>query len=272
MDRRELENGMNENEILDAESRKVAGLLSTLRRAEAPANFEFGLKAKMAVASDVVPRASLIPFARVAAPLTLTLVVVGFVIFYGVLPGDDVPIADVPAPPVVEVAQQGPDALPPAPSDQQVSGPREAEDEDIATTAKNEPRAAERRTNGRVSTVIAERRSKPLSADREPAGGSRDSTLGTANVINAPVKRGEIPIRDVLTRLGINAEFVDGGWKVRSATANGRADRSGVRADDVLEALDGKILAEDTIFPSKLEPKKLQVRRDGKSLDLSFQD
>jgi hypothetical protein len=45
MDQMGSQNGMDELEVLDSDSQKVAAMLSALPRVEAPANFEFRVNA-----------------------------------------------------------------------------------------------------------------------------------------------------------------------------------------------------------------------------------
>jgi hypothetical protein len=54
MDRNEIENGVNKLESLGGDDRVIADLLSALPRVEAPANFEFGVNAKIAAGQPQV--------------------------------------------------------------------------------------------------------------------------------------------------------------------------------------------------------------------------
>ena len=80
MDPRELEKEAFEN----GDERKVAEMLGSLKRVEAPANFEFGVRARIAAGAPQT-RSSLIPFVKLAAPIALVLLVGAFVLFYGSL-------------------------------------------------------------------------------------------------------------------------------------------------------------------------------------------
>ena len=76
------------NELEARETDDVSNLLGALPRVEAPANFEFGVKARIA-AGNRSPQASLVPFLKVAAPLSFVLLLAAFVIFYGIVPTND---------------------------------------------------------------------------------------------------------------------------------------------------------------------------------------
>src|SRR5688572_30074814 len=145
MDLKNLENGMNEREALDNDSRKVVEMLSALPRVEAPANFEFGVKAKIA-AGNSVSRSGLFSLLKVAAPLSLVLLIGAFVVYYGTLPGDESvakvnDIAPVQTSPIAnDVQAPAREAMSEAPP--QVSGPRVAENDEpeVATVSPDSKR------------------------------------------------------------------------------------------------------------------------------------
>jgi C-terminal processing protease CtpA/Prc len=68
--------------------------------------------------------------------------------------------------------------------------------------------------------------------------------------------------------LGIHAEFVDTGWKVRSLMVNSIASRAKVRLGDIVEAIDGQQLKGDSTPRGSVTV--LTVLRDGKSIDLNL--
>jgi len=75
-------------------------------------------------------------------------------------------------------------------------------------------------------------------------------------------------VRNVLEILGIAADFSDEGWKVRSVVENGVASRAGIRAGDVIEAIDGQTIKGDTL--RRGSAKTFTVRRDGKQISLNL--
>jgi len=265
MNQRESENGIDERDAFDNESSKVAALLSALPRVEAPANFEFLVKAR--IAEGAAPRASLVPFLKLAAPLSLVLVVALFLIFYsGRVPqDDDVSVREAtPSAPIVEVAPAEP---------MTVSGPRISDP--IAVSPERVSSEPER--SGPV------RRTTNSAPANRSHGGSVDRTLESANMImppgfesvnprnrnsNANIGGTGVPVRDVLDTLGVSGDFLNGGWKVRSAAPNSLAQRAGVRSGDVIEAIDGQPLMESTTFKGQFSPKTLRVRRNDNTLTL----
>ncbi len=75
-----------------------------------------------------------------------------------------------------------------------------------------------------------------------------------------------IPVSGVLSDLGIEASAESGKWVVRSIRANSLADRSGLLAGDVIEAIDEKPVAPDTVFVKSAEGKAITVTRKGSRL------
>jgi hypothetical protein len=280
MDLTNLENGMNEREALDNDTRKVVQLLSALPRVEAPGDFEFGVKAKIA-AGNSRSRSGLFSFLKVAAPLSLILVIGAFVMYYGTLPGNEsvATVNEVPAaqhtaadnhvqPPVGEVTREAP---------AQVSGPRVAEND--------EPQVAAVSSDSRRTTSV--RRSDR--SERAPARqGSFDISVSPGNVITAPGFESDlgrnsndnsgsagvsgVTVREVFEILGMKGDFVDGGWRVSSTSENSIAARSGIRSNDIIESVDGRTLSASTKLKGNFEGKSVSVRREGKQLRLDLKN
>lgn len=262
MDQKEFESRGREVEYLDEDGEKVAALLRSLPRVQAPANFDFHLNARIARGQS--PRATLIPFFKIAAPLGLVLLVTVAFLFYGSMPSNT-DVAAVEAP----VADSRSSASPPqTESFAPQPAPPVAQNPDPvvtqAPTAKSNP----------LRTIPASTRrpvdQRPIAPPRD---GSVDLTQKTANVINPPGTdprtAADISVREVLQMLGVTAEFSDGGWKVQSAAENSVAQRSGIKSNDVIEAVDGKPLTGTTNVKGDFG-KVLRVRRDGKKIDVTL--
>jgi len=251
---------MNQQNGLDTENGEVAVLLRKLPRVEAPGDFDFGVKARIAAANSK-PNTSFLPFLKVAAPLSLLLVVGAFVILYGTLPGDTSvgSVAEVSAPQDEQISLK-PEPATVQPIANPVSTPQVdgRSGEQVAVAISNPTR--------RTGPIRRANRAQPISV-RE--GGSIDSALRPARVIPAP---SDVPVREILERLGMKAEFIDGGWKVRSTTDNSIATRSGVRSDDVIEAIDGRAITEATTLKGGVDGKSLNVRREGKQVKLDLKN
>lgn len=268
MNEREVKNGFSTHDALDGGD--VAAMLNALPRVEAPENFEFRVKAR--IAQGAAPRTTLFPFLRVAAPLTLVLLIGAFVVFYGLLPER----TEVPA--VVATAEREPinvrpQSEVPVPPTQTVSGPQIEQSHeaipDESYVAAGKPTAV--------------RRTAAPEIVKPSQGGSRDFSLNSVKPKlppgfesvepkslngNANSSAANVPLLNVLGILGITADFANGGWKVRSVVENSVAARAGVRAADVIEAIDGQMIKGDSLVRG--DAKTFTVRRDGKQMNLSM--
>ena len=271
MDRTELEKEISETDVLDADSSRIAALLRAMPRVEAPGNFEFGVKAKIAAAG----RRSgwnLFPFLKVAAPLSLVLLVVASVMFYGSLPteGDSPTVADTVRidRPVQRPAEPPVQEKPEDPAPRQVDQGGHVQRVSAATN-----RTAPVRKTTRVQSYAPRKE------------GSVDLAVEAANVILPPgfesnlgrnpnanaggVNDGAgIPIAEILQTLGLKAKFVSGGWIVQSITQNSVGDRSGVKVNDVIEALGDQVLGAGTTLKGGFGGKAVRIRRDGKQITI----
>lgn len=264
MNHRDLENGMEE------QGKDVSELLGALPRVEAPANFEFGVKAR--IASGVKPRSPIFPFLKVAAPLTFVLLVGALVIFYGMLPGNEGEVvgADLP------VSQN-------IPTEREQARTADAQDKDSKEPSLNAVPASEDLEDALVATSSSQtpknttvRRVPNSASRRENEPGSKDFGLQDATIIQPPgIGTGqdtEVAVRDLLEMLGMKVASIRGGWKVVSTTSNSLAAKSGVLANDVVESIDGQTIAGKDKLSGKVEGKALTVRRDGKAIRLELKN
>ncbi len=273
MDQREFKNGLSEFEAPDADGGDVAKLLRALPRVDAPGNFMFRVKAR--IADGAAPQARLIPFLKLAAPLAIVLLVGAFVVFYNGLPSPN----DIPG--VIDTART------------ELTAPQSSADvTPLPSTTISRPQMNESLASQpeRVSVTTertgpVRRASNPL-RDNRSRGGSIDSTLGSANTILPPgfqsvdprksdiaaanAGGADIAVRDVLQMLGVSADGDADGWRVRSAATNSMAQLAGVRVGDVIEAINGTPLKPNTTFKGGISVRTLRVLRDGKQVNLSL--
>ncbi len=272
MDQREINNGIGKFDELDADGGDVAELLRALPRVDAPGNFVFRVKARIAEGSS--PQGRLLQFLKLGAPLAGVLLVGTFVVFYNGLP------SPVEIPSVIDTART--DLIAPQ-SSVDVTPPPSAT---ISRPQMNDPIASqpERVSVTTERTGPVRRASNPV-RDNRSRGGSIDSTLGSANTILPPGFRldprnrdtassnmgvADVAVRDVLELLGMSAEFDGDGWRVRSAATNSMAQLAGVRVGDVIEAINGTPLEPNTTFKGGISVRSLRVLRDGKQVNLSL--
>ncbi len=247
-----------EEKIEEFENDPVSRLLGGLKRVDAPGDFDFRVKARIASGRPVDRSTSWFPAAaRFAVPLGLLLLIGGYFGFNGLYPAVDV---DSPAVAEMKVAGIVPalpvsSDLPPALPANNVLPDRTSE-KAPETVAKNEPAPKEKRI-GRTEPVL-----------RPPGGYSKDISLG---ISDKPLERvTRISARIVLSQIGINASYSGSSWKVGSVKQNSRAERSGVKSGDVIEAVDGQNLTEKTTFENKSSSKSIRILRDGKSMQIDL--
>ena len=269
MDQMGSQNGMDELEVIDADTQKVIAMVGALPRVEAPSNFEFRVKAGIAKGSP--SRFAFLPVLKTAAPLALILVVVGFgLLYYQTQTPTGTQIN-----PINNIAEvSAPVSAPPRSSD-----PAPAEQPSVVTAP---PRETTPSRADRVSVPVTHR-STSSSSTNANQGGSVDRILHKGNVIMPPgtesvnpqnlnantagTPSASLPVREVLGMFGVEGDFADGGWKVRSVKDNSLGSRAKIAAGDVIELIDGQAVKNETKL--KGGAKAFTVRRDGKLITLS---
>ena len=259
---------------MTADDEQIAALLGGLNRVNAPADFDFRVKAGIARGTATSSGGFRLRrgFAYAAAIALLVVVGVPMAIFYanrsnGVestnLAGntqDAVAVHPVEAPPANGT---GPN---------EVSGDRIAtirEDKTVVTNANktaNSPDAiaAPRKTRGGSYVEASREGNRRLPKGLDP--NARTPTKPEDFAMNAPISA-----KDVLSTLGVNAKFDGSAWTVEAVSENSVAARAGLRPGDMIEAIDDQALSADTEFKGKVSGKTIRIVRAGKplSIDLS---
>ncbi len=261
---------------------KIRQLLGELKRFDAPPNFDFGLRRKIAAHQpETVKKSRLLPVLRLALPLSLLILFAAFVGFDLFLSPQ---IGDVPA-----VAEN---ILPPPPKNSVV-----AENAPVNTASPNVLQIPNFRETAAQITVPNPKAAKPISPatgksekpslakdSEEDFSGTRDSALTSSRTIlpkglnqNQKPAAAEnvlnnkpITVRQILSQLGIEADFAEDNWKVRSVKEHSLAERSGVKNGDLLEAIDDRELDSETVFTQSYSGKTIHLTRDGKKIALNL--
>lgn len=264
-----------ESERLSADEQKIAQMLGGLRRVEAPGDFEFRVKARIAkgAPSESGP-APLFGKFKYFAPLALAMIVAGFIGFSDLMSprvNNETTLANAPRAASPSANDQSENFVSTAPA--VVPGPAAAasvparqDREEIASAGHN------RKSNRRPSAI-----------SENTGGGSKTSTGRSVKVLinprgmdptplNTSQKPSEVEgtpktsVRELLSLLGVDAEPAANGWMVKSSKSNGAAERSGVKAGDVIEAIDDRQIDANSVFTGNFGVKSLKVLREGKSL------
>ena len=263
-------------ELPGSDEQKVSRLLSSLKRVEAPKDFDFHLKARIAKGRpSEVRTGSLFPILKFAAPLVLFLVGGAGIMFIGFSETGVGPMAVAPP------AGQEPGPTAPTATGSEVPRPPETAAPPSNTLVAGSP--AETGVPFRDNTPI---RRDPLPGVRprnEPSpDGSRDLTGGNSRVSNeisvansnsqkianldSTVKTDTVG--DALKTMGIDVELDGNTWAVKNVSAGSIGGGMGVKPGDRIEAIDGKTVDGNTTFKGKFSARSISVRRDGNLIDL----
>lgn len=253
------ENGKNIGggaEYASPDERKIAGMLSSLKRVEAPKDFDFHLKARIANArpADVQP-GSLLPILKYALPLALFLFAGAGIMLYssfnGGLNQDTVQVPGQTAPVAIQATTPAPDA-----KSSVNNTAAHAQDQQIGVRAPQRVSNPSNRVTG--SQLTANTRTPGHGRSRDftpsssvPPGNSAVRALGISGDPITPVKR--IKAAEALKLIGIEADFVNNGWTVKSVKSNEIAGQLGVKPGDQLKAVDGNPIDDKTEFKNEVK-------------------
>lgn len=254
-----------------ADSELVSHLLQSLRRVEAPGDFEFRVKARVANAdaSDYRPKAFL-PFLRYAMPLGLVLFVGALYALSGLYNPDrqDVPVvAESAVSPSLPAAEAEP--APAVVAKTEIADELPGSPEPVNQSAPE--KIAVRRVKNGQANPVKRRETQPV-----PVGGSVD--MAVKGVPKTILPRGldpdelEVSASGFLTAIGIDAEFGQGGWKVKNVKADSPAERAGIKTGDVVEAIDDRRIDDKTVFKGNFGAKSLKVLRENKQVTLNLKN
>lgn len=272
-----------ETEILSRDDAKVRQMLGDLARVDAPKDFDFRLKARIAnhKPQDFQPR--VFPFLRYAAPLGLAIIILAVIVVNGLYSTDNnsVLVVDNTVPNLVG----------------NVSLPETSQPKEQFIAASNSPATNVETANFDkqealvfpANTELTEQSKKPKIQNRNfenNGGGSKDFALTPKEAILPPGLnpdqkveipkdflnvKSETPVKDILSLIGIEASFSNNQWKVEAVKQNSRAERSGVKANDVIEAIDDNKISTETISTKNING-KLTVVRGGERLEIKLQN
>jgi hypothetical protein len=103
---------------------------------------------------------------------------------------------------------------------------------------------------------------KPL----QPKGLNASSANTTINQTDTVFE-----IENLLDDLGVEAIAENGKLKVKSVKKNSLAERSGVKTDDVIDAVDNQKIAPKEIRKKAFDAKSISITREGKTIELKLQ-
>ncbi len=261
---------IKEPDFTDLGEEKISQLLFSLPRVEAPGDFGFRVKARIADGRPAQSSAIWLPTAvKAAVPLGLAVFVGGYFALTSsyFTNGPAAPQASVEtARPVSVPIQEQPivaQAQPPLVLDKVSDEPKTSSDSlrrretAVKTSAIKRPVSRKTASDSNVSGSYVEAASdaRNLSPGADPASKPETVVKGT-------------PAGEILTRIGVNALFGETGWKAESVSPNTAASRAGVKAGDIIESVDDQDMTDLGSVAKPATGRKLRVKRDGKSVDI----
>ncbi len=248
------------------DEQQVSQVLATLAQVEPPGDFDVRVLSRIAAGRPAEPRSLFWPILAGATPLVL-LVAIGS---YFYLRTDNAVAPVVASAPAVEQVQPpmqpNSGALPTvvgdqpevAMSDKMIVRPSTTDNRMVNTV---EPSRGPN-VGGSFDQAVTERRTiTPRGIPSTPRMMPRPRDFDTATAI---------PIKDVLTQIGVDSQGTTTGMKVVSVTADGAANRIGLKANDVIESIDDKPVNEKTSYKGKFAGKRMRVIRDGKPVEIDL--
>jgi C-terminal processing protease CtpA/Prc len=289
---KELKNKVEEIETLTADDEKLHQLLGGLKKVAAPKNFDFQLKARIANAQpNDLQKPFLLPWLRYVLPLSVVVLLAGFVIFnlsFSVdntgapqvadLPKNQTETANAPVEtPSNVVIEERQIASVPANTN---SDKRASELEFVVSGSKAAQTKA--RTIAVKNSLVLPN-NKRVTDLKNNSGGFRDSTLkeatvlferntnpnsGDTNPLN--VEQNKIPLQQVLSEIGIEAAYAEKGWKIISIKDKSIAMLSDMKVGDLIETIDDTKLSSDTVFQQAFTVKVFRILRQGKQIVINL--
>lgn len=281
-----------EDEILSVGDVKIQQMIKNLQRVDAPKDFDFRLKARIANAKSTDFQPRFLPILRYVLPLSVIVLVLTFVIVNGVyFAGDKRQTAESIQPIPIEsnvlptnnsqIASSEVAQLPVVP----------APTENIADADQSDVQIRKKQTIPTEETkfVAAKLPKKaqpnlPKENGLDEGGGSYDSSVRNTELIN-PIgifptelvesspnneNKNDILTKQILLPRGIEIVSENGNRRVKSVKKDSIAARSGVEVGDLVEAIDGEKVSGDAVRGRKLEGKQITVVRGTEKVEINF--
>ncbi len=271
-----------ETEVLSADEQKVREICLSLKKIEAPKDFDFKLKARIAKANlrDFRPRFG---FAfRYALPVLAMALALGFLAYNN---GEFSFSKNN-----LTIAENSPEIKNPSlpqNTSTTITPPKAQEPANetpvISNSNQNLPKVSENQFAGiKPNKSEIENTSNAKSDDSTR---SEDKAFKSTNVIQPrfeqknPLqtpqnneKANPLPVKNVLSINGINADFENGKWTVKSVTPNGIGESSGIKENDIIEAIDNQPLSVGTVFYKTAAGKTITVTRGRGKLEIKLRN
>ncbi|CAN5737227.1 hypothetical protein BH24ACI2_BH24ACI2_10590 [soil metagenome] len=290
MSNQDLQNKI-EDEILSVEDGKIRQMIKSLRKVNAPKDFDFRLKARIANAraSDFQPR--FLPALRYVLPLSVVVLIFAFVVLNSVYFVDNQAV-----PQVAETAPQTPVERQTTPADNfpimpdlAANNTQTASNKNFAVDVSSPPKNNKTLISDQAKLVAGKSPKKPQAETLkekiiDEGGGSRVSAVSPPIIItpkgipsndtvkiSPKVENANFKIAEqILLPLGIETISENGKLQVKAVKQNSVAERSSVKVGDIIEAIDGEKLTEQPLRAKTIKERQITVVRDTQRIKISL--
>ncbi len=291
MNNKDLHN-LSEDEILSVGDEKIQRMIKNLHRVDAPKDFDFRLKARIANAPPPNYKPRFLPTLRYVLPFSAIILIFTFVIISSVyFGGNNGQVAEIVAPTPVKNRIAPSDVLQTAvPETSAESVPNMI----LADSTQPKIQAKKKKTISFEDSKFIAARSpkrnrndlpKGIIADDEEGGGSRTTDLGVAPKVKTPIgipsfgvteiapnneNKNDIITKQILLPRGIEIISENGNRRVTAVKKDSIAERSKVQVGDLIEAIDGEKVSGDAVRSKPLEGKRITVLRGAEKIEISL--
>lgn len=279
MSNKNLQNNA-EDEILSVGDEKIQQMIKNLRRVDAPKNFDFRLKARIANAqpTDFQPR--FLPALGYVLPLSVVLI---FVVIGGVYFTGTTQTAEIVQPAAVErqivttndsqIGQPNLAAIPVQTTpEMNLANPHlptiQTRKREVITVEETRLVAVNQPKNPRIKLPKAvtenDESGGSLTNDYRPPIVITPRGIPSGDVVESSPNnenKNDIITKQILLPLGIEIISENGNRRVQSVKKESRAERAGVKVGDLVEAIDGEKVSGDAVRGKKLEGRQITVVR-----------
>lgn len=259
-------------------------MIDNLPRVDAPNNFDFRVKRRIADSKPKDFQPQFLPILRYVLPLGLAVLILGFFIFKmtdfsdrNIAPQLAGTSNDSKATPsnfsltnqnILAVIQNENSVVNELNSN--IAQTKDDQERQIASSKSPKERQIQSPKNSHEDTGGGSHVSSltPI-IPKYPRGLDPNQTIESSPEFSNPKS---FSADEILTQLGIESVLENGRLQVKSIRQNSLAERSGVKIGDVVEAIDGRKISSEPIRAKTIEGKTLTVRRGAEKIEITLQN
>ncbi len=282
-----------EDDILSVGDVKIRQMIKNLSRVEAPKDFDFRVKARIAKANSTDFKPRFLPVLRYVLPLSVVVLVLTFAIVNGIyFGGSSSQTAQTVQPMSVEnntIQMDNSPIVMPEVAKVPVEAPSNSDSADSnqpkVKVRQKEANPVEEQNLVAIKTLNKAKPESPKVKNDEDGRGSRTISVDVKPKVFYPrnifpselteqepnnENKNDILAKQILLPLGIEIASENGNRRVKSVKKESVAERSGVKVGDLVEAIDGETVSGDAVRGKKLEGKQITVTRGAEKVEITF--